>query len=201
MSFDSSNEVLVWTIGTPQLSSFLLMVHSGSARMNTLFFRNCFFSYFRIRRLYSRLFCIWKLRIAISRCFLRYFPAIVIRMFWSSNSEIFSFREKVEHDRLHSKFLKIKFPPKITYFVFLKVKLPNMTDWHILPGLEIDVLIACCRLPVSPQNTECCSRYSASGHLQQFAADLSLSTSQNSPLYKIVTLSLNSNQNFHKSAP
>ena len=77
----------------------------------------------------------------------------------------------------------------------------KMTDWHILPGLKIDVLIACCRLPVSPQNTECCPRYSASGHLQKFAADSSLSTSQNSPLYKIVTLSLNCNQNFYIPAP
>ena len=68
---------------------------------------------------------------------------------------------------------------------------PMVHSWHILPGLKIDVLIACCRLPVSSQNTECCSRYSASGHLQKFAADLSLSTPQNSQPYKIVTLSLN----------
>ena len=76
-----------------------------------------------------------------------------------------------------------------------------MTDWHILPGLKIDVLIVCCRLPVSPRKTECCSRYSASGHLQKFAADLSLSTPQNSRPYKIFTLSLNSNQNLHTPAP
>ena len=81
------------------------------------------------------------------------------------------------------------------FFASLKVKLPNMTDWHILPGLEIDVLIARCLLPVSPRKTECCSRYSASGHLQKFAADLSLSTPQNSQPFKIFTLLLNSNQN------
>ena len=75
-----------------------------------------------------------------------------------------------------------------------------MTDWHILPGLKIDVLIACCRLPVSPQNTECCSRYSASGHSQKFATDLTLSTTQNSHPCKIVTLSLNGNQNLHTPA-
>ena len=40
--------------------------------------------------------------------------------------------------------------------------------------------------PVSPQNTECCSRYSASGHLQKFATDLRLSTTQNSQPYKVV---------------
>ena len=51
------------------------------------------------------------------------------------------------------------------------------------------------------QKTECCSRYSASGHLQKFAADLSLSTPQNSQPYKIFTLSLNSNQNLHTPAP
>ena len=47
-----------------------------------------------------------------------------------------------------------------------------MTEWHILPGLKIDVLIACRRLSVSPQNVECVLRYSASGQLQKFAADL-----------------------------
>ena len=72
-----------------------------------------------------------------------------------------------------------------------------MTDWHIFPGLKIDILIAWCRLPVSTQNTERCSRDSASGHLQKFAADLNLSTPRNSQPYKIVTLSLNCNQHFH----
>ena len=51
------------------------------------------------------------------------------------------------------------------------------------------------------QKTECCSRYSASGHLQKFAADLSLSTPQNSQPCKIFTLSLNSNQSLHTPAP
>ena len=51
------------------------------------------------------------------------------------------------------------------------------------------------------QKIECCSRYSASGHLQKFAADLSLSTPQNSRPYKISTLSLNSNQNLLTPAP
>ena len=98
-------------------------------------------------------------------------------------------------------FEKLSFTPKLSGLVSLKVKLPNMTDWHIFPGLEIDVLIACCRLPVSPTKPECCSRYCASGHLQKFAADLSLSTPQNSQPCKIFTLSLNSNQNLHTPAP
>ena len=102
---------------------------------------------------------------------------------------------------LNSNFRKIPFHPKVMSFAFVKVKLSKMTDWHILPGLNIDVLIACRRLPVSPQNVECCSRYSASGHLQKFAADLTLSTPQNSQPCKIITLSLNSNQNLHTPAP
>ena len=48
-------------------------------------------------------------------------------------------------------FEKSNFTPKLSVLAFLKVKLPNITDWHILPGLEIDVLIACCLLPVSPR--------------------------------------------------
>ena len=51
------------------------------------------------------------------------------------------------------------------------------------------------------QKNECYSRYSASGHLQEFAADLSLSTPRNSQPCKIFTLSLNSNQNLHTPAP
>ena len=98
-------------------------------------------------------------------------------------------------------FEKQNFTPKSRIFVSLKVKLLNMTDWHILPGLKIDVLIACCRRSVNPPKPECFSRYSASGHLQKFAADLSLSTPQNSQPCKIFTLSLNSNQNLHTPAP
>ena len=94
-------------------------------------------------------------------------------------------------------FEKSNFTPKLSVLVFLKVKLPNMTDWHILPGLKIDVLIACCRLPVSPRKPSVVQ----GGHLQKFAADLSLSTPQNSRPCKIFTLSLNSNQNLHTPAP
>ena len=97
-------------------------------------------------------------------------------------------------------FEKPNFIPKPRIFVFLKVKLPDMTDWHILPGLKIDVLIACCRLSVNPQKPECYSRYSASGQLHKFAADLSLSTPQNSQPCKNFTLSLNSNRNLHTPA-
>ena len=116
-------------------------------------------------------------------------------------SDTSSCREKLELDVLNSIFWKITFHPKIKTKPFLKVKLPNMTDWHILPGLKIDVLIACRRLSVSPQDVECVSRYSASGHLRKFVADLTLSTTQNSPLCKIVILSLSSNQNLHTPAP
>ena len=95
---------------------------------------------------------------------------------------------------------KLLFSPKSKPNVQLKVKLSNMTDWHILTGLKIDVLIASRRLSMSPQNAECVSRYSASGHLQKFAAYLTLSTPKNSQSCKMLTLSLNSNQNLHPIA-
>ena len=98
-------------------------------------------------------------------------------------------------------FEKLIFSPKLRLNVQLKVKLPNLTDWHKLPGLKIDVLSACRCLSVRPPNVECVSRYSASGNLQKFAADLTLSTPRNSQPCKIVTLSLISNQNLHPSAP
>ena len=76
-----------------------------------------------------------------------------------------------------------------------------MTDWHILPGLEIDVLIACCRLPVSPRKPSVAQGTVPVVIYRSFAADLSLSTPQNSRPCKIFTLSLNSNQNLHTPAP
>ena len=98
-------------------------------------------------------------------------------------------------------FEKSNFNPKLSALVSFKVKLPNMTDWHILPGLKIGCPHCVLSSASESQKTECCSRYSASGYLQKFAADLSLSTSQNSQPCKIFTLSLNSNQNLHTPAP
>ena len=126
----------------------------------------------------------WKLRIAIYRCY-----------FWLSRdcnpnlltliSDFFSCREDFGHYMFNSNFWKIAFHPKIKTKRFVKVKLPNMTDWHILRGLKIDVLIACRRLSLSPQKVECVSGYRASGHLHKFAADLTLSTPQNSQPWKL----------------
>ena len=93
-----------WNFVPIQMDQPKTLLTSGVLRINVLSFCNHSFSYFRIVQLYSRLFCIWKLRIAISRCFFKYSPAIVNRLFSSSISEIFSFREKVEHDRLNSNF-------------------------------------------------------------------------------------------------
>ena len=85
-----------------------------------------------------------------------YFPASITRF-----SRLISFcfflviaRNLSMKDSIRS-FEKILFSPKSRLNVQLKVKLPNMTDWHILLGLKIDVLIACRRLSVSPQNVEC----------------------------------------------
>ena len=73
-------------------------------------------------------------------------------------------------------FEKLLFSPKSRLNVQLKFKLPNTTDWHLLPGLKIYVLLACRRLSVSPQNVDCVSIYSPSDHLQKFEADVPLST-------------------------
>ena len=166
-------------------------------------FRDYSVSYIMIGQLFSRvLLGSRKLRIAISHCFnlplSRNCNSIVLILF-----RIFSVVARKlgmtcairisENFHLTSK--------SCFFSTLLKDKLPNMTDWHIFPGLKIDVLIACCRLSLNPHNSECCSRYSASGHLQKFAADLSLFTPQNSRPYNIFTLSLNSNHNLHSPAP
>ena len=67
-------------------------------------------------------------------------------------------------------------PQKPRLNVQLKVKLPSMTDWQTLwqdrcPHRAPVVM------SVNPQKNECVSRYSVSGHLQTFAAGLTLSTS------------------------
>ena len=73
---------------------------------------------------------------------------------------------------LNSNFEKFRLTPKSRLNAFLKFKLPNMTDWHILLGLKIDVLIACRRLSVSPRVLSASQDTVPQGHLQKFAADL-----------------------------
>ena len=114
----------VWTIGRPRLYTFSPKVHSGPLLMNIFFSRNRSFSYSRMRPLYSSM--ILYLEIA-NRNFPLFFFLLISRD-CSPVSEIFSCREKVEHDMLNSNFSKIPFHPKITLFVLLKVKLPNMTE-------------------------------------------------------------------------
>ena len=76
------------------------------------------------------LFCIWKLRIAISCCFLKCFPAIA-----NSVVLIFHFVFSVGARKLSTtgsirNFENKNFTPKSRIFVSLKVKLHDMTDWH-----------------------------------------------------------------------
>ena len=172
-------EFWFWTIGTLRLSTFPPKAHSGSARFRSSFVITVF--YIKIGQLYSRgfyyylgncnsnfplFFCHFSRYCQFGRSFLHFLFSVVARKLSITGSiRIFEKKNSI---------------PKPPIFVFLKVKLPDMTDWHILPGLKIDVLIACCRL---------------------FAADLSLSTPQNSQPCKIFTLSLNSNQNLHTPAP
>ena len=82
-------------------------------------------------------------------------------------------------------FEKLRFIPKSRLNVFLKVKLPNMTNWHILSGLKFDVLVAYRRLSVRPQNAMCVSRYSASGHLQNLIESFLQMTAQIPVVFEI----------------
>ena len=98
-------------------------------------------------------------------------------------------------------FEKLNSTPKTTCLVFLKVKLPIYDRLAHTPRTQDRCPNRVLSSISESQKTECCSRYSASGHLQKFAADLSLSTPQNSQPCKIFILSLNSNQNLHTPAP
>ena len=98
-------------------------------------------------------------------------------------------------------FEKLNFTPKSSVFCFSQGQTSKYDRLAHTPRTR-DRCPHCVLSSASESpKTECCSRYSASGHLQKFAADLSLSTPQNSRPCKIFTLSLNSNQNLHTPAP
>ena len=90
--------------------------------------------------------------------------------------------------------------PKTTCLVLLKVKLPIYDRLAHTSRTQDRCPHRVLSSVSESQKSECCSRCSDSGHLQKFAADLSLSTPQNSQLCKIFILSLNSNQNLHTPA-
>ena len=130
-----------------------------------------------------------------------YFPAIV-----NSVVLIFHFLFSVVARKLSitgsiQNFEKLNFTPKSRIFRVPQVQTSRYDRLAHTPRTQDRCPHRVLSLSVNPQKPECHSRYSASGHLQKFAADLSLSTFQNSQPYKIFTLSLNSNQNLHTPAP
>ena len=98
-------------------------------------------------------------------------------------------------------FEKLNFTPKLSVFCFSQGQTSKYDRLAHTPRTRDRCPHRVLSSASESKKTECCSRYSASGHLQKFAADLSLSTPQNSQPCKIFTLSLNSNQNLHTSAP
>ena len=98
-------------------------------------------------------------------------------------------------------FEKLNFTPKLSVFCFSQGQTSKYDRLALTPRTRDRCTHRVLSSASESQKTECCSRYSASGHLQKFAADLSLSTTQNSRPCKIFTLSLNSNQNLHTPAP
>ena len=98
-------------------------------------------------------------------------------------------------------FEKLNFTPKSSVFCFSQGKTSEYDRLAHTPRTRDRCPHRVLSSASESQKTECYSRYSASGHLQKFAADLSLSTPQNSQPCKIFTLSLNSNQNLHTPAP
>ena len=98
-------------------------------------------------------------------------------------------------------FEKLNFTPKSSVFCFSQGQTSKYDRLAHTPRTRDRCPHRVLSSASESQKTECYSRYSASGHLQKFAADLSLSTPQNSQPCKIFTLSLNSNQNLHTPAP
>ena len=98
-------------------------------------------------------------------------------------------------------FEKLNFTPKLSVFCFSQGQTSKYDRLAHTPRTRDRCPHRVLSSASESQKTECYSRYSASGHLQKFAADLSLSTPQNSQPCKTFTLSLNSNQNLHTPAP
>ena len=98
-------------------------------------------------------------------------------------------------------FEKLNFTPKSSVFCFSQGQTSEYDRLAHTPRTRDRCPHRVLSSASESQKTECYSRYSASRHLQKFAADLSLSTPQNSQPCKIFTLSLNSNQNLHTPAP
>ena len=98
-------------------------------------------------------------------------------------------------------FEKLNFTPKLSAFCFSQGQTSKYDRLAHTPRTRDRCPHRVLSSASETQKTECCSRYSASGHLQKFAADLSLSTPQNSQPCKIFILLLNSNQNLHTPAP
>ena len=98
-------------------------------------------------------------------------------------------------------FEKLNFTPKLSVFCFSQGQTSEYDRLAHTPRTRDRCPHRVLSSASESQKTECYSRYSASGHLQKFAADLSLSTPQNSQPSKIFTLSLNINQNLHTPAP
>ena len=96
-------------------------------------------------------------------------------------------------------FEKSNFTPKSSVFCFSQGQTSEYDRLAHTPRTRDRCPHRVLSSAIESQKTECYSRYSASGHLQKFAADLSLSTPQNSQPCKIFTLSLNSN--LHTPAP
>ena len=92
-------------------------------------------------------------------------------------------------------FEKLNFTPKSSVFCFSQGQTSKYDRLAHTPRTRDRCPHRVLSSASESPKTECCSRYSASGHLQKFAADLSLSTPQYSRPCKIFTLSLNCNQN------
>ena len=167
MSFHLRTKVFGWTIRRLRLSTFQPKVHSGPLQINAFFFRNRSVSYFRIGQLYSRVIYIWKLRIAISRCFFQLLSrdcnlVVLILQFWD-----FQLSRESWAWQAYFEFLKNYISPQ-NYVVCISPKYDQLAH---TPRTQDRCPHRVLRLPVSPQNAECCSRYRSSGHLQKLAAD------------------------------
>ena len=106
------NEFWGWTIGRLRLSTFPLKVHSGPILIRFNLHSRSFCLLLRMRQLYSRTILYLEIENSVFPLFFRLLSHDCCLVLLILFSDIFSYREKLEHDMLNSNFLKNSISPQ-----------------------------------------------------------------------------------------
>ena len=161
------------TIGQHQLFTFPSKCHSGPVNRSSLFlFLNSLFSVMNKTALLISNYSGKIANINFTFVFSSDFPVIITMNLLCNFICIFSCREKLEHeqDKLHLKFEKKLYPQNRDLTSNSKSNFLIWPTGTLFPDSRSLSSSRVVTKSVSLQNVDCVSRYSASGHVQKFAA-------------------------------